>query len=191
MKKDIRKLKMLYNFIYIFIIIFFISSCNTQELKIESVIPCESADENGVCEKLLNVKKEYSLSIPKDSKTDNLNQLSNYLYFKNRLSSGFVIKFNRPFLFEELEEIKSTYKVYYNFSGTTGQLENIEFGNDFIYSYVYLGTILKEKNKERKEESKNIGKSLILQFSGSFNYKSSLFKGDINTIQDLIISKDL
>ena len=190
MKKDIRKLKMLNNFIYIFIIIFYITSCNMQELKIESVIPCESADENGVCEKILNVKKEYSLSIPKDSKTDNMNQLSNYLYFKNRLSSGFVIKFNRPFLFEELEEIKSTFKVYYNFSGTTGKLENIEIGNDFIYSYVYLGTILKEKNKERKEESKNIGKSLILQFPGNFNYKSSQFNGDININQDIIITKE-
>ncbi len=181
---------MLYKFIYIFIIILNIFSCNTQELKIESVIPCESADENGVCEKPLSVKKEYSLSIPGNSKIDTMNQLSNYLYFKNRVSSGFVIKFNRPFLFEELEEIKSTYKVYYSFSGTTGKLENIEIGNDYIYSYVYLGTILRERNKERKEESKNIGKSLFLQFSGSFNYKSSLFKGDINTTQDLIINKD-
>jgi len=181
---------MLFKFIYIFIIIFYIFSCNTQELLIEAVIPCENADEDGICDKILNIKKEYSLSIPKDSKMENMNQLSNYLYFKNRVSSGFVIKFNRPFLFEELEEIKSTFKVYYNFSGTTGKLENIEFGKDFIYSYIYLGTILKEKNKERKEESKNIGKSLTIQFPGIFNYKSSLFKGVINTTQDLIINKE-
>lgn len=180
---------MQYIIIFIFLIIG-LFKCNTNELKIESITPCESVDESGNCEKMLIDRKEYSYQINKDLKIDNMNQLSNYLYFKSRVSSGFVIKFNRPFLYEELDEIKSTFKVYYNFSGTTGKIENIEYGNDYIYSYVYIGTILKEKNKEKKEDLKNFAKSLNLSFPGIFSYESYLFKGNINTNQEINISKD-
>ncbi len=175
--------------IFIFLIIG-LFKCNTNELKIDSINPCEFVNESGNCESPLIDKKEYSYQITKDLKVDNMNQLSNYLYFKSRVSSGFIIKFNRPFLYEELDEIKSTFKVYYNFSGTTGKIENVEYGNDYIYSYVYIGTILREKNKEKKEDLKNIGKSLNLSFPGVFSYESSLFKGNINTNQEININKD-
>jgi hypothetical protein len=77
--------KLLYNiqFLNIFIIysIFNLFGCGIQELKIQEIIPCEYSSQEGICDNPINGKKEYSILIPKDSKIETWNQLSNFIYF--------------------------------------------------------------------------------------------------------------
>ena len=176
--------------IFVFYTIFYFSGCNVQELKIQEIVPCEYSIDDGICDNPINGKKEYSILIPRDSKIETWNQLSNFLYFKSRISSGFIIKFNRPFLLSEKEAILSTYKSSYNFNGMFGTIEGFDIGNDYIYSFVYIGNLLKEKQKEKKEDQKSFGKSQILPFQLILNFKSDLFSGEIETNQEIKVTKE-
>jgi len=176
------------------IFILFLSSiffaCNHRELKLESIVPCEYSYSDGKCDNSLDTKKDYNIIFTKDSRIDTYSQLSNYLYFKSRFSSGFIIKFNRPPVLPEKEIIKSTYKAYYNFAGIYGQVEGIDMGEDYIYSFVYLGTLLLEKQKEKKEEGKIVPKNTIISFPIEFKFKSELFEGTIKTEQEIKIIRE-
>jgi hypothetical protein len=179
-------------FLNIFIIfsIFNLFGCTIQELKIQEIIPCEYSSQEGICDTLINGKKEYSILIPKDSKIETWNQLSNFIYFKSRISTGFIIKFNRPFLLNEKEVILSSYKSNYNFNGIFGTIEGFDMGDDYIYSFVYVGNLLKEKQKEKKEDQKSFGKYQSLPFQILLNFKSDLFSGEIETNQEIKVTKE-
>lgn len=168
----------------------FLVSCKHQELKIESTIPCEYSYSDGICDTKLSLKKEYTVTLTKDSRIDTYSQLSNYLYFKSRYSAGFILKFNRRLVLPEKEILKSTYKVYYNYLGNYGLVDGLEMGDDYVYSYIYLGTLLLEKQKEKREESKNFPKSSTLNFPIEFRYKSELFEGVVQTEQEIKIIKE-
>ncbi len=170
--------------------LFLLAGCNIQELKITEVLPCEYSLQNGECEILLKEKKEYSVMIPKDSKIESWNQLSNYIYFKSRISTGFIIKFNRPLLFKEKEIILSSYKSFYNYNGSYGSVDGLDFGDDYIYSFIYLGNLLKDKQKEKKEDNKSFGKFQNLSFPVTLSYKSDLFSGELQTSQDIKVTKE-
>jgi len=169
---------------------FSLIGCSVQELKIQEIIPCEYSTQEGICEIPINGKKEYSIIIPKDSKIETWNQLSNFIYFKSRISTGFIIKFNRPFLLNEKEIILSTYKSSYNFNGIYGTIEGFDMGDDTIYSFVYLGNLLKEKQKEKKEDQKPFGKFQSLPFQIILSFKSELFSGEIETNQEIKVTKE-
>jgi len=175
---------------FIFYIFFSLIGCSVQELKIQEIIPCEYSIQEGICEIPINGKKEYSILIPKDSKIDTWNQLSNFIYFKSRISTGFIIKFNRPFLLNEKEIILSSYKSNYNFNGIYGTIEGFDMGDDTIYSFVYLGNLLKEKQKEKKEEQKPFGKFQSLPFQIILSFKSDLFSGELETNQEIKVTKE-
>jgi hypothetical protein len=175
---------------FLIFLIFTLIGCSVQELKIQEIIPCEYSIQEGICEIPINGKKEYSILIPKDSKIDTWNQLSNFIYFKSRISTGFIIKFNRPFLLNEKEIILSTYKSNYNFNGIYGTIEGFDIGDDTIYSFVYLGTLLKEKQKEKKEDQKSFGKFQSLPFQINLSFKSDLFTGELETNQEIKVTKE-
>ena len=63
-------------------------------------------------------------------------------------------------------------------------------GEDYIYSFVYLGTLLLEKQKEKKEEGKIVPKNTIISFPIEFKFKSELFEGTIKTEQEIKIIRE-
>jgi hypothetical protein len=189
-KKSLKHIYSRNNTKIIFSSIILLIGCNPQELKIKEVIPCEYSLQNGECEISLKEKKEYNVMIPKDSKIESWNQLSNYIYFKSRISAGFIIKFNRPLLFKEKETILSSYKSFYNFNGLYGSIDGFDIGDDYIYSFIYLGSLLKEKQKEKKEDNKSFGKFQSIPFPVTLGYKSDLFSGELQTSQEIKVSKE-
>lgn len=190
MYNEINSLKICLNILKFVIIIFICADCNRSPLEVESVIPCEYSYSDGVCEKLLDSKAEYTLNLSRESKVENYYRLSNFIYFKARYSAGFILKFNRHLNISEKESIKNTYIATYNFNGLNGEVERTEIGEDYIYSFLYLGSLYLEKQKEKKEDLKNFPKSFFLTFPIQFQYKSELFKGELETVQEIRITRE-
>ena len=177
-----------------FSIIIFISysllNCKNEELKIVSTTLCEYSISDGNCDQILEPKKVYNINFTKENKIETYNQLANFLYFKYRISSGYILKFNRPLLLAEKESFRSTYKVYYNVSNTRGLVDGLDLGNDYVYSFVYIGNLLKEKNREKGDHDKIFPKNLNIQFPITFTYSSTLFSGNVETSQEVHIIKE-
>ncbi|MDX1957098.1 MAG: hypothetical protein SFU98_00900 [Leptospiraceae bacterium] len=158
-----------------------IFGCKPSQLKIDSVELCGNFTSEGVCKEALNKEHLYEIKVARDRRFDTWDALSNYLYFKSRETPGFLIRFNRKFTITEQKELKRTYQAYYEFSGSRGIMEGVEFGENWIGSFQYLGSILKQRQNEKKESGyfPNLGN--VFPNKLNMNYYSEYGTGKIST----------
>jgi hypothetical protein len=170
------------NLKYSYILIFscFLFSCAKEDLKINSVELCEYFNSEGICKETLNKNHTYTVIIPKGKRIETWEALSNHLYFKSRQTPGILIRFNRKFTPSEKKEIYSTYFASFDFQETIGKVEGQEIGEDWIGSFQYLGSMLKEKLKSKNELGNYPNPGNIFPIEVKYHYESSLFNGDIS-----------
>lgn len=175
--------------IALFSILFLFINCEKEPLKITKVDYCEFFDSKGVCINFLSDKNTYEIQMPKSYRMDTWDNFSNFLYFKSKKTPGFVLKFNRKFTHTEKKKIMETYKAYFEFKEISGRVEGVEFGDDWIGSFQYLGSMLKERQRSRKEEKAYPFLYTIFPANLKFSYASEYFSGQIEMEIDLKLNK--
>lgn len=166
---------------------FLILFCKPEELKITKIELCEYFNSSGDCKKELLDIHTYKISV-KEKKLTTWKDLSNYMYFDSRETPGFIIRFNRNFTEEEKLNFKKNFIPIYNFLSDEEKMEGIEIGKNWIGSFQYLGSIIKQRQKKINLLEKKISNDL---FPAELNMKFELdeFQGEIKTKLDLIIEK--
>jgi hypothetical protein len=173
--------------IFFIIILFSSLYCSKEPLKLTKVEACEFFDSTGKCKKFLTEKYLYEIQVSKNFRMQNWENLSNYLYFESKNTPGFVLHFNRKFTFTEKKKILETYKAYYQFKEISGRVEGFEIGDDWIGSFQYLGSILKERQRAKKEEKNYPFLYTVFPAHLKFLYTSDYFSGEIDLEFDLKI----
>ncbi|MCB1176050.1 MAG: hypothetical protein KDK36_00605 [Leptospiraceae bacterium] len=168
-------------FIIFLLSIIFLANCEREPLKITKVELCGYFTSNGECKESLPENVTYEIKVPFAKRFENWNSLANYMYFKSKQTPGFVIHFNRKFSIQEREILKKTYKSYYEFAGSTGEVEGEEIGENWIGSFQYMGSIIKDRQRERNEGKTYPLINSIFPSKLLFKYSSELFDGDIKT----------
>lgn len=187
MQKILRKIQFYNHFILLFLFAF---SCNKEPLVVKKLFLCELFDEKGNCKKEIKNHQEYTLILRKETKIENWEALGNFLYFQERITPGFVIYFNRKPTHLERKKILETYKAYYQFAGISGKLEGFEFGRDWIGSFDYLGTMLKERQRSKKEEKSYPLLTSVFPAKIKFLYESEFFNGEVEFEINLNLKKE-
>ncbi|HMV45686.1 MAG TPA: hypothetical protein PK079_19290 [Leptospiraceae bacterium] len=152
-------------------------NCKPQELKIENIELCENFASDGVCREKLDNSHTYEIKINKNKKYETWEALSNYMYFHSRQTPGFIVRFNRKFTLTERETLHKTYKAKYEFYGSSGIVEGFEIGDDWIGSFQYLGSIVKDRQRHFKEEKNFPYLETVFPASIRFSFDSALAKG--------------
>jgi hypothetical protein len=174
------------------IILFFLLillSCKETELKIKSIELCEFFSNEGICKEKLEAVHEYNLTINKNKTFENWEALSNYLYFHSRQTPGFIVRFNRKFTVIEMQKLKSSYKANYEFYGSSGIVEGFEIGEDWVGSFQYLGSILKDRQRKFKENKNFPYLESVFPSSIKFKFFSDYAEGKIETEINLKFTK--
>ncbi len=166
-------------------LIFLIFFCKQEDLKIKKIELCEYFNSSGECKKELSEFHTYNFVI-KEKKITTWEELANSMYFHSRETPGFIIRFNRSFTAEEKIDFKRKYNAEYSFSSVEGKMEGFEIGENWIGSFQYLGSIIKQRQKKFKLLEKKISKNL---FPADLNMKFQIneFEGEIKTNINLII----
>ena len=165
----------------IFIIFVGVTDCNPPELKITSIELCENFNSEGICREPLQKAHTYNLTIVRSKKFETWESLSNYMYFHSRQTPGFIVRFNRKFTLTEKEILHKTYKANYSFYGSSGHVEGLDIGEDWIGSFQYLGSVIKDRQRLFKEEKNYPKIELLFPANLKFTFESGLAKGDITT----------
>ncbi|EMG09873.1 hypothetical protein LEP1GSC151_3477 [Leptospira interrogans serovar Grippotyphosa str. LT2186] len=113
------------------------------------MILCDHFNRVGECLEPVERNHHYKIEIPNHKKPDTWEKFSNYLYFHARETPGFLIRFNRKLTPSESKMIKDSYYATMSFSGTVERMEGFEMGEDWVGSFQYLGSIIKEKLKKK------------------------------------------
>ncbi len=161
--------------------------CKPPELKVSSIELCENFNSEGICREKLEKAHTYNLSITRSKKFENWESLSNYMYFHSRQTPGFIVRFNRKFTMTEKEILHKTYKARYEFYGSSGHMEGFEVGEDWVGSFQYLGSIIKDRQRLFKEDRSFPYMETLFPASLKFSFDSSLGKGDIATEINVIL----
>lgn len=167
-----------------------ILSCTQEPLKIQKFQLCEFFDSKGICKKELSKLQEISLSLKKETKLETWEALGNYLYFQKKITPGFILQFNRKPTHQERKKILETYKAYYQFAGISGELAGFEFGENWIGSFDYLGSMLKERQRSRKEEKSYPFLTNVFPAKLKFLYECEYFNGENELEINLNIAKE-
>lgn len=77
--------------------------------------------------------------------------------------------------------IKDSYYATMSFSGTVERMEGFEMGEDWVGSFQYLGSIIKEKLKKENRLSSFPYTNSIFPAEVEFRFNSSLFEGEEKT----------
>lgn len=172
----------LINFYSVFTVIMLgIFHCKLQELKIIHIELCENFSSQGICREKLEKEHSYKLKLKDSKRFETWETLSNYLYFHSRQTPGFIVRFNRKFTQPERELFLKTYKATYEFKGFSGHVEGFEVGEDWIGSFQYLGSIVKDRQRHFKED-KNFPKlETVFPAKIEFSFKSFSVIGEIDT----------
>lgn len=168
-------------YLLFFLFAFVLGNCSREPLKVEKVLACGYFDSLGECKEPISEKKLYEISIPRASRMETWNALANHLYFKTKQTPGFVVYFNRKFSLEEKQIIRESYKAYYEFSESTGKVEGFEMGENWIGSFQYLGSILKDRQREKKEDKSYPVLNSIFPAQLIFRFTSDVFQGETST----------
>lgn len=169
--------------------LFIFLSCKEAELKIRSIELCEFFSSEGICKEKLDATHEYNLTISKNKTFENWEAVSNYLYFHSRQTPGFIVRFNRKFTIMELQKLKNSYKANYEFYGSSGIVEGLEIGEDWVGSFQYLGSILKDRQRKFKENKNFPYLESVFPSSIKFNFFSDYGEGKIETEINLKFTK--
>ncbi|MBK8394482.1 MAG: hypothetical protein IPL26_04450 [Leptospiraceae bacterium] len=179
-----RKMKIINKMIYLFLFLI-ANNCNPPELKLNTIELCENFSSEGICKENLDKEHTYTIDVKRAKKFETWDSFANYIYFHSRQTPGFIIRFNRKFTMTEKDLIKKTYKAKYEFYGSSGHVEGMEIGEDWIGSFQYLGSIVKERQKQFKEEKNFPYMETIFPATIMFEFDSALAKGAISTKVDV------
>ncbi|MCE9500396.1 MAG: hypothetical protein K8R21_07855 [Leptospira sp.] len=157
------------------------------ELKVKEIILCDNFNSKGECTEKKEPGHTYTVTIPKERKVDTWEKLANYLYFHARETPGFLITFNRKLTLTEQKKIKDTYKASFNFGGTTGHVEGFESGENWVGSFQYLGSMIKDRQRERKLEKTFPFPNSLFPVELKYSYTSGIISGEISTKINLIL----
>ncbi|WP_426620691.1 complement regulator-acquiring protein LcpA [Leptospira interrogans serovar Hebdomadis] len=170
------------NILFFFLVYFLLfGCCAPSRLEIVSVILCDHFNRVGECLEPVEKNHHYKIEIPNHKKTDTWEKFSNYLYFHARETPGFLIRFNRKLTPSESKMIKDSYYATMSFSGTVERMEGFEMGEDWVGSFQYLGSIIKEKLKKENRFSSFPYTNSIFPAEVEFRFNSSLFEGEEKT----------
>lgn len=172
------------------IILIQITSCKPKELKITSIELCEFFGSDGVCREKLGKVHTYHILVERPKKFETWEELGNYLYFKSRQTPGFIVRFNREFTQMEKDLIRNSYKASYEFKGSLGNVEGFEVGSDWIGSFQYLGSILKNRQRQIKQEKVIPNLNFVFPAPIHFSFESDIAHGTIATEVNLDLKYD-
>lgn len=127
---------------------FLSGTCAPVQLEITSVALCDHFNRLGECLEPVEKDHHYKVEIPHVKKPDTWEKFANYLYFHARETPGFLIRFNRKLTPSESRAIRDSYYATMSLSGTVERMEGFEMGEDWIGSFQYLGSIIKDKLKK-------------------------------------------
>ncbi|HMV78179.1 MAG TPA: hypothetical protein PK453_08435 [Leptospiraceae bacterium] len=147
--------------------------CQNSPLTVKSMELCEYFTSDGICRTVLNKNHVYEIKIPKNKKLDNWDIFSNYLYFTARQTPGFIVRLNRNVGLKESKEFRESYTAHYDFSGIKGRMEGIEFGDSWIGSFQYLGSMLKDRQRHLRLERNYPNLTTLPPLKLSFKVSSS------------------
>lgn len=162
-------------------------NCTQKDLTVEKMELCENFDSYGICKEPLEKDHLFTIRVDKTKKFETWYSLSNYLYFHSRQTPGFILRFNRQFTPGERDKIKKNYKAYYNFKDSKGEMEGFEIGDDWVGSFQYLGSMLKERQKEKGEDKNFPYVNNVFPADLEFKYWSDSFRGDVKLKINLVI----
>ncbi|RHX89693.1 hypothetical protein DLM75_12065 [Leptospira stimsonii] len=168
------------SFLFIFFSILMIQ-CAPSKLEIASVTLCDHFNRMGECLEPVEKNHHYKVEIPNVKKPDTWEKFANYLYFHARETPGFILRFNRKLLPSEAKAIKDSYFATMSLSGTVERMEGFEMGEDWIGSFQYLGSMIKEKLKKENRLGSFPYTNTIFPAEVEFKFNSSLFEGEEKT----------
>lgn len=164
-----------------FIFLVEVTACKPTELKITSIELCENFGSDGICREKLESEHTYNVKVNRPKKFETWEALGNYLYFTSRQTPGFIVRFNRKFTLSEKELLHKTYKSNYEFYGSIGHVEGFELGDNWVGSFQYLGSILKDRQRLFKEDKNFPYLENVFPSSLKFSFDSALVRGKVTT----------
>ncbi|PJZ56613.1 complement regulator-acquiring protein LcpA [Leptospira barantonii] len=172
--------------ILIFLCVFALSvvsstSCAPTPLSIASISLCDHFTRTGECLEPIEKNHHYKVEIPNNRKPDTWEKFANYLYFHARETPGFLVRFNRKLTPSESKAIKDSYYATMNLSGTVERMEGFEMGEDWVGSFQYLGSMIKDKLKKENRLGSFPYTNTIFPAEVEFKFNSSLFEGGEKT----------
>ncbi|MEM7180513.1 MAG: hypothetical protein AAF518_06350 [Spirochaetota bacterium] len=176
-------------FLLSFTLLFSLFSCRPEELKVLKVSHCENFNSSGKCTQASSIKKQYRITIAADKEVKTWLELANYMYFHSRQTPGLIIRFNRKFTLTEMQSLKRSLRIYYDFAGSRGKVEGVEVGENWIGIFQYLGAMLREKIRQEERENDRIKLEKIFPVSLKFIYTSEMFQGERETDINVVLEK--
>ncbi len=168
----------------------FLFSCTEEPLKINKFQPCEFFNNKGICKQELSNPHNYTLTLEKNTFINSWETLGNYLYFQKKITPGFILQLNRKPTHKERKKIVETYKAYYQFAGISGEFSGFEFSENWIGSFDYLGTMIKERQRSRKEEKLYPFLGNLFPAKIKFLYECEYFKGESELEINLTLTRE-
>ncbi|AOP34335.1 hypothetical protein A0128_11030 [Leptospira tipperaryensis] len=169
------------NSLLVLLFAIWIINCAPSKLEIVSITLCDHFNRAGECLEPVEKNHHYKVEIPNVKKPDTWEKFANYLYFHARETPGFILRFNRKFLPSEAKAIKDSYFATMNLSGTVERMEGFEMGEDWIGSFQYLGSMIKDKLKKENRLGSFPYTNTIFPAEVEFKFNSSLFEGEEKT----------
>lgn len=163
-----------------------LSACEPAVLSVNNVELCDYFTRDGVCREPSPLNKKYSVDIPNAKKPNTWEELGNYLYFHARETPGFVLRMNRRMSPEERKQIQETYFAMYEFAGVKGKMEGFEIGEDWIGSFNYLGSMVKEKQKKENRLGQYPYETSVFPTDLEFTWSAKGIKGSTKTKIDFV-----
>ena len=175
------------SFIFYILMITLLSDCKKQELKVTDVILCDNFSSEGLCREPLQKEHVYNIIFPLSKNINTWDKFANYLYFTTRQTPGYILKFNRSFTPGEKKILHDTFSSSYEFSNSNGHMEGVEIGEDFIGVFNYLGSMVKIRQKEMKQELMYPYPGMLFPAKTVFKYKSTLVNGEVDMNLNILL----
>ncbi|MCG6168240.1 hypothetical protein LFX25_10425 [Leptospira sp. FAT2] len=158
-----------------------IGACAPSALEITTITLCDHFNRTGECLEPVEKNHHYKVEIPNNRKPDTWEKFANYLYFHARETPGFIVRFNRKLTPSESKAIKDSYYATMSLSGTVERMEGFEMGEDWVGSFQYLGSMIKDKLKKENRLGSFPYTNTIFPAEVEFRFNSSLFEGSEKT----------
>ncbi|TGK37466.1 hypothetical protein EHQ12_07010 [Leptospira gomenensis] len=178
MSKTLIKINILF-FVYFSSIYSF--GCSPSKLEITSLTLCDHFNRAGECLEPVEKNRHYKVEIPHNRKPDTWEKFSNFLYFHARETPGFIVRFNRKLTPSEAKAIQDSYYATVSLAGSVERMEGFEMGEDWVGSFQYLGSMIKDKLRKENRLSSFPYTNTLFPAEVEFRFNSSLFEGEEKT----------
>lgn len=160
---------------------FYAANCYPSRLEVATFTLCDHFNRAGECLEPAEKNRHYKVEIPNNRKPDTWEKFANYLYFHARETPGFIVRFNRKLTPSEAKTIKDSYYATVSLSGSVERMEGFEMGDDWVGSFQYLGSMIKDKLKKENRLSSFPYTNTLFPAEVEFRFNSSLFEGGEKT----------